>query len=51
MYDFSSIHVGKDLYRAKTKEEDIRVTNDVTNEEMLISLKAYGVGPLQLSTD
>ncbi len=23
MYDFRSIHVGKDLYRAKSKEEDI----------------------------
>ncbi len=51
MYDFSSIHVGKDLYRAKTQEEDIRVINRITEEEILISLKAYGVGPLQLSTD
>ncbi|MCY4233675.1 MAG: hypothetical protein OXE59_08065 [Bacteroidetes bacterium] len=39
MYDFSSIHVGKDLYRAKSQEE------------FQVSLKAYGVGPLQLSTD
>ncbi len=51
MYDFSSIHVGKDLYRAKTQEEDIQVTNDISDEKILISLKAYGVGPLQLSTD
>lgn len=51
MYDFTSTHVGKDLYRAKSKEEDISVRNDMTQEEMLISLKAYGVGPLQLSTD
>lgn len=51
MYDFSSIHVGKDKYRAKSQEEDIQVTNDITDERILISLKAYGIGPLQLSTD
>ena len=51
MYDFKSIHVGKDLYRAKSKEEDITVENEITNEKFPISLKAYGVGPLQLSTD
>lgn len=51
MYDFKSIHVGKDLYRAKSKEEDITVENEVTNEKFPISLKAYGDGPLQLSTD
>lgn len=51
MYDFKSIHVGKDLYRAKSKEEDITVENEITNEKFPISLKAYGDGPLQLSTD
>lgn len=51
MYDFQSIHVGKDLYRAKSKEEDITVKNEITNETFPISLKAYGDGPLQLSTD
>ncbi len=51
MYDFSSIHVGKDLYRAKSKEEDITIINDLTKAEFPVSLKAYGVGPLQLSTD
>lgn len=51
MYDFTSTHVGKDLYRAKSKEEDISIRNDMTQEEILVSLKAYGVGPLQLSTD
>lgn len=51
MYDFKSIHVGKNLYRAKSKEEDITVENEVTKEKFLISLKAYGNGPLQLSTD
>jgi hypothetical protein len=51
MYDFRSLHVGKDLYRAKSKEEDITITNEVTNEKFPVSLKAYGDGPLQLSTD
>jgi hypothetical protein len=51
MYDFRSIHVGKDLYRAKTHEEDIKIINDVTKAEFPVSLKAYGDGPLQLSTD
>lgn len=32
MYDFQSVHVGKDLYRAKSQEEDITVTNDLTKE-------------------
>jgi hypothetical protein len=51
MYDFKSIHVGKDLYRAKSKEEDIKIINEITNEDFPVSLKAYGDGPLQLSTD
>jgi hypothetical protein len=51
MYDFRSIHVGKDLYRAKEREEDIQVINEITKAEFSISLKAYGDGPLQLSTD
>jgi hypothetical protein len=51
MYDFKSLHVGKDMFRAKEHEEDIKVTNEVTKTEFPISLKAYGDGPLQLSTD
>lgn len=51
MYDFRSIHVGKDLYRAKSQEEDIKIINEVTKNEFSVSLKAYGDGPLQLSTD
>jgi len=51
MYDFRSIHVGKDLYRAKQYEEDIQITNEIHNIDFPVSLKAYGVGPLQLSTD
>jgi len=49
--DFSSVHVGKDLYRAKSKEQDIKVIDEISREEIFISLKAYGDGPLQLSTD
>lgn len=51
MYDFRSIHVGKDLYRAKSQEEDIKIINEVTKAEFPVSLKAYRDGPLQLSTD
>lgn len=51
MYDFKSIHVGKDLFRAKEHEEDIMIINEITKEKFPVSLKAYGDGPLQLSTD
>lgn len=51
MYDFDSRHVGKDLFRAKEHEEDIIIINEMTKEEIPVSLKAYGDGPLQLSTD
>lgn len=51
MYDFKSTHVGKDLYRAKSKEEDITIKNEISGDEFPVSLKAYGDGPLQLSTD
>ena len=51
MYDYDSIHVGKDLFRAKEHEEDIMIINEITKEKFPISLKAYGNGPLQLSTD
>jgi hypothetical protein len=51
MYDFKSIHVGKDLYRAKEHEEDIVIINELSKVEFPLSLKAYGDGPLQLSTD
>ena len=51
MYDFRSVHVGKDLFRAKSQEEDIKIINEITKKEFPVSLKAYGDGPLQLSTD
>jgi hypothetical protein len=51
MYDFRSVHVGKELYRAKEHEEDIKIINEISNVDFSISLKAYGDGPLQLSTD
>lgn len=51
MYDFRSLHVGKDLFRAKSSEEDITITNEISGDSFPVSLKAYGHGPLQLSTD
>jgi len=51
MYDYKSLHVGKELFRSKTKEEDIVIINEITKTELCLSLKAYGHGPLQLSTD
>jgi len=51
MYDYKAQHVGKDLFRAKKREEDILVSNELTGHQIPISLKAYGDGPLQLSTD
>lgn len=47
-------HVGKDKFRSKENEEDIVVLPLNNNDQRLyipISLKAYGEGPLQLSTD
>jgi len=51
MYDYESVHVGKDLFRAKEHEEDIVITDEISKESFPVSLKAYGDGPLQLSTD
>jgi len=51
MYDYDAQHVGKDLFRAKEHEEDIVVSSLINHESIAISLKAYGDGPLQLSTD
>lgn len=51
MYDYKSIHVGKDKFRAKEHEEDILIIDEITKTELPVSLKAYGDGPLQLSTD
>lgn len=51
MYDYTSRHVGKDLFRAKQHEEDIIIISELTRESFPVSLKAYGDGPLQLSTD
>ena len=51
MYDFKSKHVGKDLFRAKEHEEDLQIRNEIYQLDFAISLKAYGDGPLQLSTD
>lgn len=51
MYDYDCKHVGKDMYRAKEHEEDVVIINEMSKEEIPISLKAYGDGFLQLSTD
>lgn len=51
MYDFRSEHVGKAMFRKKEHEEDIVVTDEISHERIPVSLKAYGDGPLQLSTD
>ena len=51
MYDFRSEHVGKEKFRAKDHEEDILIINEITKAKFSVSLKAYGHGPLQLSTD
>ena len=51
MYNYDSKHVGKELFRSKEHEEDILVIDELTETPIPISLKAYGNGPLQLSTD
>jgi hypothetical protein len=35
MYDYKSIHVGKDLFRAMESEEDIVIINEVTLKQTL----------------
>lgn len=51
MYNFDCEHVGKDLYRSKEREEDIVIIDEIKKTRIPVSLKAYGDGPLQLSTD
>lgn len=48
---FSARHTGKEKFRAKLYEEDIRVKDLSNNVETPISIKTYGFGPLQLSTN
>src|SRR3989344_3864064 len=48
---FTAKHTGKEKFRAKEFEEDIRITEASTKEEIPISIKTYGFGPLQLSTN
>ena len=48
---FTAKHTGKEKFRAKEFEEDIRITETITKEEIPISIKTYGFGPLQLSTN
>ncbi|MEO0150967.1 MAG: hypothetical protein ABIL52_03105 [candidate division WOR-3 bacterium] len=51
MYDYKAEHIGKLKYRSKEFEEDIRIINEISKQSFFISIKAYGHGPLQLSTD
>lgn len=48
---FSARHTGKEKFRAKEFEEDIRVKDLRSGTEFPISVKTYGSGPLQLSTN
>lgn len=48
---YTAKHTGKETFRAKVNEEDIRVIDKNTGKEMPISIKTYGFGPLQLSTN
>ena len=48
---YTGIHVGKAMFRKKGREEDVLAIDNNTNEEIPISIKAYGEGYLQLSTD
>ena len=48
---FSARHTGKEKLRAKEFEEDIRVKDLGSGTEFPISVKTYGSGPLQLSTN
>ncbi|MDD5415935.1 MAG: hypothetical protein PHE48_02930 [Candidatus Daviesbacteria bacterium] len=48
---FSARHTGKEKFRAKEFEEDIRVKDLKTKSEIPVSIKTYGAGPLQLSTN
>src|ERR1700734_3178615 len=50
MYDFRSEHLRR-FRDPESKGEDIKVINEMTKAEFLVSLKAYGHGRLQLSTD
>ena len=50
MDDYSGRHVGHENFRSKGHEEDIEITNK-NDKKTDVSLKAYGEGPLQLSTD
>lgn len=48
---YTAKHTGKEKFRAKEFEEDIRITDLSTKKEIPVSVKTYGYGPLQLSTN
>lgn len=49
--EFEAKHVGKANFRSKSKEEDIEIVELMSKSTFAVSLKVYGKGPLQLSTD
>lgn len=49
--NYSARHTGKEKFRAKEFEEDVRVKDLQSGEEIPISIKTYGFGPPQLSTN
>jgi hypothetical protein len=51
MHGYHAKHVGKERYRKKICEEDIEIINEISQTKFLVSLKVYGIGDLQLSTD
>ena len=50
IYNYKAEHIGKQKFRAKEFEEDIKVIRN-GSKGFSLSIKAYGHGPLQLSTD
>lgn len=48
---YTAEHTGKEKFRAKESEEDIKITEISSKEKIPISIKTYGFGPLQLSTN
>lgn len=48
---YTAEHIGKDTFRAKEYEEDVSVTDERTKITIPVSIKAYGEGDLQFSTN
>lgn len=49
---FKSKHIGKEKFRSKESEEDLKIQEKSTGEKFSLSIKNYGdKGPLQIRTD